>query len=170
MLEYMEIFIVNLIIPVVMLFGGYMMKTCPPRSISHWVGFRTALSMKNADTWAFAHACCGRVWWKAGWISLVLSVLVQLPFESICDFLGISAAYFSTVFKRETGKTFINYLTDIRMDRAVHMLLDENEKTYVIAEAVGYSDPNYFSYAFKKKFGVSPSKYKAQQQAGTAPA
>ena len=92
----------------------------------------------------------------------------DLSVESICDYLGISAAYFSTVFKRETGKTFINYLTDIRMDRAVHMLLDENEKTYVIAEAVGYSDPNYFSYAFKKKFGVSPSKYKAQQRVGTA--
>ena len=80
MFDYMEIFIVNLIIPAVMLFGGYMMKTCPPRSISRWVGFRTALSMKNADTWAFAHACCGRVWWKAGGISLALSVLVQLPF------------------------------------------------------------------------------------------
>lgn len=80
MFDYMEIFIVNLIIPAVMLFGGYMMKTCPPRSISRWVGFRTALSMKNADTWALAHACCGRVWWKAGWISLALSVLVQLPF------------------------------------------------------------------------------------------
>ena len=80
MLEYIEIFIVNLIIPAVMLFGGYMMKTCPPRSISRWVGFRTALSMKNADTWAFAQACCGRVWWKIGWISLALSVFGQLPF------------------------------------------------------------------------------------------
>lgn len=80
MLEYMEIFIVNLIIPAVMLFGGYMMRKCPPKNISRWVGFRTVLSMKNADTWAFAHACCGRVWWKNGWISLVLSMLVQLPF------------------------------------------------------------------------------------------
>ena len=80
MFDYMEIFIVNLIIPAVMLFGGYMMKTCPPRNISRWVGFRTALSMKNVATWAFAHACCGRVWWKAGWISLALSVLGQLPF------------------------------------------------------------------------------------------
>lgn len=80
MFDYMELFIVNLIIPAVMLFGGYMMKTCPPRNISRWVGFRTALSMKNADTWAFAHACCGQVWWKAGWISLALSVLGQLPF------------------------------------------------------------------------------------------
>jgi len=87
----------------------------------------------------------------------------DLTVESMCSYLGISSAYFSTVFKRETGKTFINYLTDVRMDRAVRMLLDENEKTYVIAEAVGYSDPNYFSYAFKKKFGVSPSRYKTQQ-------
>ncbi len=87
----------------------------------------------------------------------------DLTVESMCSYLGISSAYFSTVFKRETGKTFINYLTDIRMERAVRMLLDDNEKTYVIAGAVGYSDPNYFSYAFKKKFGVSPSRYKTQQ-------
>ena len=80
MLEYIEIFIVNLIIPGVMILGGYMMRKCPPRSISRWVGFRTALSMKNADTWAFVHACCGRVWWKIGWISLALSVFGQLPF------------------------------------------------------------------------------------------
>lgn len=84
----------------------------------------------------------------------------DLNVEHICDYLNVSAAYFSTVFKRETGKTFINYLTDYRMEKAVRMLLEEDEKTYIIAEAVGYSDPNYFSYAFKKKFGMSPSKYK----------
>ncbi|WP_091205992.1 response regulator [Oribacterium sp. WCC10] len=87
----------------------------------------------------------------------------DLTVESICSYLVISSAYFSTVFKKETGKTFINYLTDIRMEKAVRMLLEDNEKTYVIAEAVGYSDPNYFSYVFKKKFGVSPSRYKTQQ-------
>ena len=87
----------------------------------------------------------------------------DLTVESICSYLVISSAYFSTVFKKETGKTFINYLTDIRMEKAVRMLLEDNEKTYVIAEAVGYSDPNYFSYVFKKKFGVSPSRYKMQQ-------
>lgn len=84
----------------------------------------------------------------------------DLNVEHICEYLNVSAAYFSTVFKRETGKTFINYLTDLRMERAVRLLLEENEKTYIIAESVGYSDPNYFSYAFKKKFGVSPSRYK----------
>ena len=58
----------------------------------------------------------------------------------------MSAAYFSTVFKKETGKTFINYLTDYRMEQAVDLLLTKDEKTYIIAEKVGYSDPNYFSY------------------------
>ena len=90
----------------------------------------------------------------------------ELSIESICDYLNVSAAYFSTVFKRETGKTFINYLTDFRMEKAVRMLLEKNEKTYVIAQAVGYSDPNYFSYAFKKKYGMSPSKYRAAQLSG----
>ena len=90
----------------------------------------------------------------------------DLSIESICDYLNVSAAYFSTVFKRETGKTFINYLTDFRMEKAVRMLLEKNEKTYVIAQAVGYSDPNYFSYAFKKKYGMSPSKYRTAQLSG----
>ena len=85
----------------------------------------------------------------------------DLSIETICSYLNVSAAYFSTVFKKETGKTFINYLTDYRMEEAENLLLTENEKTYIIAQKVGYSDPNYFSYAFKKQFGMSPSKYKA---------
>ena len=87
----------------------------------------------------------------------------DLSIETICSHLSVSAAYFSTVFKKETGKTFINYLTDYRMKQALDLLLNKNEKTYIIAEKVGYSDPNYFSYAFKKQFGMSPSKYKANK-------
>lgn len=85
----------------------------------------------------------------------------NLSIETICGYLNVSTAYFSTVFKKETGKTFINYLTDYRMEQAVDLLLTQNEKTYIIAEKVGYADPNYFSYVFKKQFGMSPSKYKA---------
>lgn len=87
----------------------------------------------------------------------------DLSIETICGYLNVSAAYFSTVFKKETGKTFVNYLTDYRMEEAVELLLTQNEKTYVIAEKVGYSDPNYFSYVFKKQFGMSPSKYKTSK-------
>ena len=88
----------------------------------------------------------------------------DLTVEALSQELHVSAAYFSTVFKRETGKSFINYLTDYRMEKALRLLMEEEEKTYIIAEAVGYSDPNYFSYAFKKKFGMSPSKYKSNSQ------
>ncbi len=90
----------------------------------------------------------------------------SLSVETMCRSLGVSAAYFSTVFKKETGKTFINYLTDYRMEQAVELLLEGDEKTYVVAQQVGYSDPNYFSYVFKKQFGVSPSKYKAEKLGG----
>ncbi len=62
--------------------------------------------------------------------------------------------------KRETGSNFIAYLTDIRLEKAIEFLNTTDDKSYIIAEKVGYSEPNYFSYVFKKKYGVSPSKYR----------
>ena len=84
----------------------------------------------------------------------------DLSIEKICHELNVSSAYFSTIFKRETGKTFLNYLTDTRMEKAILLLDGTEEKTYVISEKIGYSEPNYFSYVFKKKYGMSPSKYR----------
>ena len=88
----------------------------------------------------------------------------ELSVEKICRHLHISPAYFSTVFKKETGQAYIAYLTDVRLSRAVELLLTTGDKTYVIAEKVGYPEQNYFSYVFKKKFGVSPTKYRGQAQ------
>lgn len=88
----------------------------------------------------------------------------DLTVESICAYLNVSYAYFSTVFKKETGKSFTSYLTDIRLKKAVELLLEKDEKTYVIARDVGYTDPNYFSYVFKKAYGVSPNKYRMKIQ------
>lgn len=86
----------------------------------------------------------------------------DLSLDRICEELGVSNSYFSTVFKRETGKSFIAYLTDYRMDQASRQLIETNEKSYIIAKNVGYTDPNYFSYVFKRRFGVSPSKYRTE--------
>lgn len=85
-----------------------------------------------------------------------------LSLDTICKFLNVSNAYFSTVFKKETGNSFIGYLTEYRMKQASRQLIESNEKSYIIAKSVGYTDPNYFSYVFKRQFGVSPSKYRAE--------
>lgn len=75
--------------------------------------------------------------------------------------MHLSSTYFSTLFKRETGKSFIAYVTELRMEMAANMLTQTDEKTYLIAEKIGYTDPNYFSYVFKKHYGLTPSKYRA---------
>ena len=85
----------------------------------------------------------------------------ELSVEVVCKALGVSTSYFSTVFQKETGKTFVKYLTEFRMEKAAELLLTKEEKTYLIAQKAGYSDPNYFSYVFKRQFGVPPSKYRS---------
>ena len=86
-----------------------------------------------------------------------------LSLDDVCADLGVSNSYFSSIFKKETGQSFVSYLTDYRMDRAEEMVLNTDEKSYKIAEKVGYQDANYFSYVFKKQFGMSPSKYKTSR-------
>lgn len=85
-----------------------------------------------------------------------------LSLEMVCSHLHISTAYFSTMFKKEVGESYISYLTGIRMEQAAILLKNTEEKTYLIAAQVGYDEPNYFSYVFKKKYGVSPNKFRGK--------
>lgn len=86
----------------------------------------------------------------------------DITIDRVCKLLHISPTYFSTLFKRETKTTFVNYLTHLRMEAAKELLKNTSLKTLEVAEKVGYSEPNYFSYSFKKNFGISPSEYRNQ--------
>ena len=80
--------------------------------------------------------------------------------QSVAQKVYMTPTYLSLLFKMNTGKTFIEHLTDIRIDKAKDMLKSTHFKNYEVAEKVGYQDPRYFSQIFKKKVGLSPSEYR----------
>lgn len=82
----------------------------------------------------------------------------DMSLEKVCRHLHISTAYFSTLFKREMKRTLHQYLTELRMDKAMTLLTSTDLKTADIAQMVGMSEPSYFSYSFKKHFTISPSQ------------
>ena len=67
--------------------------------------------------------------------------------------------YKRQIFKEATGRTFTEVLTGVRMERAKQLLRKTSLKNYEIAEKVGFSDPHYFSIAFKKMTGKTPKEY-----------
>jgi len=80
--------------------------------------------------------------------------------------VALSPGYLSSLFKEIFGITFHEYLISERLERAKILLLSTGLKNYEVAEQVGFEDPNYFSTAFKKRFGMSPSKYRASAGGG----
>lgn len=68
----------NLIFPAIMLIGGRLFMKNKQGKINYLLGYRTALSMKNEDTWRFAHAVSGRFMWRIGWVSLALAIVPML--------------------------------------------------------------------------------------------
>lgn len=87
----------------------------------------------------------------------------DLSLNRIAAHIGVSPSYFSSIFKQETGQSFVEYLTQVRMERACELLKCTSYRTSEIGEQVGYNDSHYFSAAFKKAMGQSPKKYKASQ-------
>lgn len=74
--------------------------------------------------------------------------------------VSLSVGYLSPLFKDIFGKAFQDYIIDMRLERAKILLLSSNMKVYEVAMKVGFEDPNYFSTAFKRHFGVSPLKFR----------
>jgi YesN/AraC family two-component response regulator len=84
----------------------------------------------------------------------------KLSVGEVCQDLYISPSYLSRLLKCHLGKTFVDALTDIRVEKAKQLLASSDVNVYTVADAVGYSDPHYFSTIFKKMTGVPPSEYR----------
>lgn len=91
----------------------------------------------------------------------------KITLTSIADSVGFSKYYISRLFKKHMGVTIIDYLIKIRLDKAKELLEKGDYSIKQISFMVGYSDPNYFTWSFKKYLGLSPIKYRYFQNLGS---
>ncbi len=89
----------------------------------------------------------------------------SLSLNSVAGEVNVSPSYFSAIFSREMQVTFVEYVTGKRMDKAKKLLRQTQMHTGEIAQEVGYKDPHYFSFVFKKTQGCTPREYRAGAKA-----
>lgn len=99
---------------------------------------------------------------KAKEYMLLKYAMSDLTLDKVASTVNVSPNYFSSLFNQETGMTFIEYLTDIRMQKAKDYLRCSSRKITEIGFLVGYQDSHYFSYIFKKTQNCTPSEYRIQ--------
>ncbi len=85
----------------------------------------------------------------------------EISLEDVSKAVNLSPQYFSRFFKQETGENFIDYLTQVRINKAIELLKDKNHSIKEVCFMIGYNDPNYFSRIFKKVTGYSPSEQRS---------
>ena len=84
----------------------------------------------------------------------------DISLHSVAEHANTSPSHFSTIFSQYTGETFIEYLTKTRIKIAMELLKTTQKRSSEIAYEVGYNDPHYFSYIFKKTTGCTPRDYR----------
>lgn len=87
-----------------------------------------------------------------------------LNLNEVAQAVGVSPNYFSGMFSQEMEMTFVEYVTNKRMEQAKRLLREGELSAAQVAAAVGYKDAHYFSFVFKKTEGVSPREWRARSQ------
>lgn len=85
-----------------------------------------------------------------------------ITLDEAAEYVNMSSCYFSKFFKKEVGQNFITYVTDRKIEFAKDMLLNTDMPVLNIAYELSYNETNYFSKAFKKKVGVTPTEFREQ--------
>ena len=86
----------------------------------------------------------------------------ELKMSKVARHYNLSPGYFSTIFRKETGQTFREYLTELRINRAREILRNSNLGISEISEKCGYNDPHYFSHVFKRITSFTPSQFRKE--------
>ncbi|SDO34717.1 two-component system, response regulator YesN [Paenibacillus sp. yr247] len=87
-----------------------------------------------------------------------------LPLQLVASQVHLNATYFSHLFKKETGRSFIDCLIELRMEKAKQLLSNTDLKITEISGMIGYDLPNYFAKLFKQTTGLSPKDYRKSHQ------
>ena len=100
-----------------------------------------------------------------GSIPIVLDYLnnnysLDISLNDVAKNVNLSYTYLSKVFKDEIGKSFVDYLTELRIEKSMKLLANQNLSIKEICQKIGYNDPNYYSKAFKKVTGMTPTEYR----------
>ncbi|WP_456271199.1 helix-turn-helix domain-containing protein [Bacillus sp. AK031] len=91
---------------------------------------------------------------------MISNIGAKVNLDDVADRLGFNASYFSQLFKRETGQTFVEYRINLRMEMA-KKLLERNEMRIIdICSEIGYDDAPHFTKTFRKYTGFSPTEYR----------
>lgn len=91
----------------------------------------------------------------------------EITLEDIARHAGFSCSYFTRFFKDNTGKSFMTFLTEYRINIAKYILLNEDYPVPIVAEKSGFSSIKTFHHVFKKKVGISPLQYKKNNTRNT---
>ncbi|MGG6312753.1 response regulator [Paenibacillus macerans] len=86
----------------------------------------------------------------------------DLSIEEVSELADLSISHFCLLFKQVSGYTFLEYLTQCRIEKAKYILMNSHVKVYQVAPMVGYQDPRYFTQVFKKVTGMTPTEFREE--------
>ena len=90
------------------------------------------------------------------------NIYADISQEETANYLYICPSYLSRMFRKQTGENFLQYVTRVKMEKAIELLKDPQYKTYQVSERLGYKTPRYFARLFRNHTGMNPSEYRGK--------